>query len=329
MAECVKQDGSGMGNGNQTLGTKGFPKETTLPNEAAVAILPYGSRLGIKPGKLRLNDLNWPLSQPKQFEGRNLKDLDSSDHLILYPRRQHYFNHFFGCSAKVSIMLVEPCAVHSHHVKLLRRFHWRFFRVLTVVQHLLEIIPNGVFFPFGSTWVPDWQTTDVTKTRMVSSIASDKRSLPGHLRRHEIAAWVQAENLDLDLIGRGYRPFDRKSDGLAPYRFSVIIENSIEPNYFTEKLIDSILCETIPIYLGCPNIGQFLDTRAMIICQNTDDIRRALLTLSIEQYFEKLPFLRAIKDKAAWFGKHETRAARIVLDAGRPPNKQESNEPRK
>ena len=212
-------------------------------------------------------------------------------------------------------MLVEPRVADGHHVKLLKLFHWRFFRVLTVVKQLLDVIPNGVFFPFGSTWVPDWRTTDVTKTRMVSNIASGQSRLLGHLRRHQIAEWVLADDLDVDLIGRGYRPFDRKSDGLAPYRFSIIIENSIEPNYFTEKLIDAILCETVPIYLGCPNVDQFLDTRGMIICRNTDDIRRAVLSLSVEQYHKKLPFLRAIKDRAAWYGDFETRAARIVLDA--------------
>ena len=218
-------------------------------------------------------------------------------------------------------MMVEPPPVQVHHVKLLKLFHWRFFRVLTVVQDLLNVIPNGVFFPFGSTWVPDWQTTNITKTRMVSHIASNERLLPGHLLRHEIAAWIQTENLNVDLIGRGYRPFSRKSDGLAPYRFSVIIENSIEPGYFTEKIIDAILCETVPIYLGCPNIEQFLDTRGMIICKNASDIRRAVLSLSIEQYLEKLSYLRAIKDSAAWYGDYETRAARIVLDAGQLSDK--------
>ena len=214
-------------------------------------------------------------------------------------------------------MLVEPCAWHNHHVKLLKRFYWRFYRVLTVVKHLLDAIPNGEFFPYGSTWIPDWRTIDITKTRMISHIASGKRSLPGHIRRHEIAAWAQADNVNVDLIGRGYRPFDIKSDGLAPYRFSVIIENSIEPGHFTEKLIDSILCETVPIYLGCPNIDHFLDTRGMIICQNTDEIKRAVLSLSVERYLEKLPFLRAVKEQAAWYGEYEARAAKIVLDADR------------
>ena len=284
-----------------------------MHSDEAVAFLPYGGRLGVRPGEINLDYLVWPLGRPHKFKGGTIADLGTEDHLILYPRRQHYFNPRLGCSARISIMMVEPCIIHSHHVKLLKVFHWRFFKVLTVVRHLLDVIPNGVFFPFGSTWVPDWRTLDVSKTKMVSSIASDKRSLPGHLLRHEIAAWIQAENLNVDLIGRGYRPFDRKSDGLASYRFSIIIENAVEPNYFTEKLIDAILCETIPIYLGCPNLDQFLDVRGMIICKDTEDIRRAVLSLSVEQYLDKLPYLRAIKDKAAWFGNNEKRAAQIVL----------------
>ena len=293
----------------------------------SVAILPYGGALGVRPGKLNLDNLIWPLGRPQRFKdgGGILGQFGPDDHLILYPRRQHFYNPRFGCSAKVSIMMVEPCAVDHHfgdyYIKLLKHLHWRFFKVLTVIQHLLDVCPNGVFFPFGSTWVSDWHSIDLTKTRMVSHIASDKRFLPGHRRRHEIAAWVQAKGLEVDLIGRGYRPFNNKSDGLAPYRFSLIIENSIEPSYFTEKLIDAILCETVPIYLGCPNIDEFLDPRGMIVCRNTDDIQKAVLSLSVEQYFEKLPYLRSIKDKAAWYGDHEKRAARIVLDADRTSNK--------
>ena len=289
-----------------------------MHSDETVAFLPYGSRLGVRSSEIDLDDLIWPLGRPHKFKGGRVAELGPSDHLILYPSRKHYLNPRLGCSARISIMMVEPYAVHRHHVKLLKIFHWRFFRVLTVIRDLLDVIPNGVFFPFGSTWVPDWRAVDVTKTRMVSSIASEKRSLPGHILRHEIADWVQAETLDVDLIGRGYRSFDRKSDGLASYRFSIVIENSIEPNYFTEKLIDAILCESIPIYLGCPNIDQYLDVRGMIICKDTDDIRRAVLSLSVEQYLEKLPYLRAIKDRAAWFGNHEARAARIVLGADHP-----------
>ena len=49
---------------------------------------------------------------------------------------------------------------------------------------------------------------------------------------------LRREESDAAILGRGYRPFERKSDGLAPYRFSIVIENFAEPAFFTEKLIE-------------------------------------------------------------------------------------------
>lgn len=119
----------------------------------------------------------------------------------------------------------------------------------------------------------------------------------------------------MDVMGRGYKPFDRKSDGLAPYRFSVVIENVREPNYFTEKLVDAVLCETVPIYWGCPNIDRFLDPEGMILCNSAEDVRNAIRHADAAEYERRLPALRAIKEKAAHWGDLETRAAQVVLGA--------------
>ena len=125
---------------------------------------------------------------------------------------------------------------------------------------------------------------------------------------------VRASGQDVAVLGRGYQPFDSKADGLAPYRYSVVIENVQERNYFSEKLLDAVLCETVPIYWGCPNIGDFVDTRAMILCQGEEDIRRAVMAMSAEDYAARLPDLRALKDQLAPYAAHEARAAQMILD---------------
>jgi hypothetical protein len=56
-----------------------------------------------------------------------------------------------------------------------------------------------------------------------------------------------------------------------PYHFSIIIENSQQKNYFTEKIIDCFLCKTVPIYWGCPNIGDFFSTAGIIIINETNE----------------------------------------------------------
>ncbi len=280
----------------------------------AAAVLPADAKLGYTPGSYPLDALEWPLGQPEHLRGRKLRHLSHRDHLVLFPRSTSYYRPGFGTRANVSMMIVEPYVIHERHMKKARIFHRRFFRVLSAYEPLIDAIPNGVFFPFGGTWVPEWETLDINKTKMTSLIATAKRSQPGHGPRHEIASWAQNNpEIDLEAIGRGYKPFDLKSEGLAPYRFSVVIENVREENYFTEKLIDAILCETVPIYLGCPNINRFMNTDGMITCETTDDLRNAVLSASDDLYQEKLPELLAIKQQAADYGALNRRAAETVL----------------
>ena len=281
--------------------------------DGTVAILPYARKLGFRPSTLALDDLIWPLGQPGHLKGASLGDLGRDDHLILHPRSWHYFRPGFGTRARVSILVAEPEAVHGDHLRRLRWAWRRFAHVLTSNEALLEAIPNGILFPPGDTWVPDWREIDLSKRYMCSLIASAKRSLEGHLLRHGIAEITQTEGLDVKLLGRGYRAFDAKSDGLAPYRYSVVIENVRERHYFTEKLIDAILCDTVPIYWGCPNIGDYFDTSPMIICTSGDDIRRALHSMSDVDYAGRLQGLRALKPKATEYGDQFGRAARAVL----------------
>lgn len=64
------------------------------------------------------------------------------------------------------------------------------------------------------------------------------------------------------------------------FQFSIVIENTRETNYFSEKLVDCLIMKTIPIYYGCPNIGDFYDTRGWIILETTDCVQELLTKLS-------------------------------------------------
>ena len=281
-----------------------------------IAILPSDMKLGLTPGAIPLEGLIWPLGATEGVTGLHLRDLTAQDHLIVFPRKTLHVRPSFGTRAKVSILVMEPPAIHGHHLQKLRQSHRRFHRVLTCNEDLLNDIPNGLFFVHGSTWVPEWRDLDRTKTRMTSLIASAKRSQDGHKLRHSTADWARVEGLDLDVMGGGYIPFGAKSEGLAPYRYSVVIDNVRERNYFTEKLIDAVLCGTVPIYWGCPNISDFIDTRGMILCESAEDIQQAVRGASDAQYRALAPSLAAVRDVADDWGDYMGRAARAVLAAG-------------
>ncbi len=281
----------------------------------AVAILPNHIKLGWAPGALPLDDMIWPLGQPDRLKGGALRDLASDDHLVIFPSGSMHVRLGFGTKAKVSVMILEPQALHEKYARLLRRSHRRFFRILSFYEDLCEALPNSVFFPFGSTWVRNWRELDIEKSKTCSLIASAKRSLEGHALRHDIADWAKTEGIAMDVMGGGYQPFKAKSDGLVPYRYSVVIENVRERHYFTEKLIDAILCKTVPIYWGCPNIGDYFDTSGMVICESAEDIQNALRNMSDEDYAARLPALEGLRPKAGEYGDVYGRAARAVLEA--------------
>ncbi|WP_050928250.1 glycosyltransferase family 10 domain-containing protein [Aestuariivita boseongensis] len=283
-------------------------------SDPAIAVVPYGTFLGPKQAKLPLNALNWPLGQPERLKGGVLGDLTRSDHLIVYPKTKLHYLPSFGTRARISWVMGEPAIWHAKHIRLLKYTWRRFHRIFTFHQELLDRLPNARLMPYATTWVPNWRDLDFTKTRHMSLIASGKNHAPGHTLRHEMVTRSRAAGLDVDVMGHGYAPFEKKSDGLAPYKFSVVIENVQQKNYFTEKLLDAVLCDTVPIYWGCPNLEEFCDTSGIIRCNTEAELWAAIETASDAIYQERLPHLQAIKPAMDALGDLEKRAAQAILD---------------
>ncbi len=281
----------------------------------AIAVLPYGSGIGPALARLPLSALTWPLGCPDRLVGARVGDLAATDHLIAFPKTAMHYQPRRGTRARISLIFGEPSQIHARHLRLLRLSWRRFYRILSFNQDLLRRIPNGIFFPYGTTWVPEWRDLALNKTRMTSLIASAKRDTEGHRLRHAVAGWIGETSRDVDLLGRGYKPFAAKAGGLAPYRYSVVIENVREANYFSEKLVDAVLCTTVPIYWGCPNLARFIDPAGIIQCQDEDDIRRAIDAASEADFTRRLPQLRRLQSQLAPYGDLERRAAQAIRDS--------------
>ena len=85
-------------------------------------------------------------------------------------------------------------------------------------------------------------------------------------------------------FGRGFTPIDDKMDAILPYRFQLVLENGIQPNYWTEKLADAYLGWAYPVYLGCPNVGDYLPGDALLPINDLDsDTTAARIASLLEQ----------------------------------------------
>jgi hypothetical protein len=108
------------------------------------------------------------------------------------------------------------------------------------------------------------QNTVTEKSGDLSWITSSKNVLPGHKSRLEFKEELDKSGISYDLFGKGYKYIEQKWEGLAPYRYSLAIENGSFRYYWTEKLADCFLSETMPIYYGCPNISEYFPEESII-----------------------------------------------------------------
>ncbi len=279
-----------------------------------IGVAPWQVRPGPDLLQVPLSQIAFPLGLPDRLRGGTLGDLGPEDHVIFYPK-SGFYRRKTGLAAQVSLVIAEPRAVHGWHMALLPLFRRRFYRILTRDRRLLASLPNGVFHNHTFAYVDHPETVDTTKSGLCSLIASEKRDQAGHRLRHRIVERVRAEGLAVDVMGRGYAPFKAKADGLAPYRYSVVIENSREPAYISEKLIDAALCRTVPIYWGAPDVANWFDPDGLILCEDEDAIMEALRGLVDREFNDFAPILEKNRDRALALMNGDRRAATALAAA--------------
>jgi len=103
------------------------------------------------------------------------------------------------------------------------------------------------------------------KTGEISWIAGNATDLPGHMERFRFLDFVKRNDpIGIDYYGRAVRFIEDKWDGLAPYRYTIIVQNSVSPDYWTDVVEDTFLAGTVPLYCGCTNLEDYFPEEAFI-----------------------------------------------------------------
>jgi hypothetical protein len=192
--------------------------------------------------------------------------------------------------------LIEPPVVWSESYNYIKLNWGKFDMILTHKDDLLKISEKFKILPMWYSMVYPEKHGVSEKIKNLSIIASSKRDTDGHKLRHQVVDNIK-DKIEIDLYGgltsngNGYGPIDDKSLGLSPYRFSIIIENTKSPHYFTEKLIDCMLCGSIPLYWGSSCIGEYFNEKGLITFDSIEDIIKILPTLTKDKYEEMKPFV--------------------------------------
>lgn len=158
--------------------------------------------------------------------------------------------------------------------------------VLTYNKLLLDNCHRALFYPYGGSWIAYDKWGLHEKSEGVSIIASHKTQTLGHKMRHKAIEFYR--EYFGGIYGTAYKRIESKFEALAPYRYSVVIESCKENYYFTEKLIDCLSVGTVPIYWGCPSIGDFFNKHGIITFDKVKDLDNILRNLSKKDYESRL-----------------------------------------
>jgi len=155
------------------------------------------------------------------------------------------------------------------------------------------------------------------KPKTLSVICSNVTWTEFHLKRILFVKELKRHFKDkLDWYGNGVNPIKTKWEGIAPYKYHIVLENQEKYNVITEKLYDSFLGLSYPIYSGACNVFEHFPKNSLINI-HLNDLKSSIYSIEeiIEENFYKRNYQSIINAKNIVINEKNlfTRIASIAL----------------
>jgi alpha(1,3/1,4) fucosyltransferase len=252
------------------------------------------SARGIDPREVSVISYDWPPSTQTLFDaGAKLSVLTSLEPPVIawelyyhLPRLSKSFPHvyLFRGGARRVTPSTQFHTMHFPQVRTSRPAHEDERRFL------VSITSNKAMVRSFARWFDRPREVSIKRELAARLYPPIGRDL--YLERLRAAAYF-AKRSGFDLFGQGWQrrhpavprtlhdnamrayrgPVPEKLETLARYRFCLCFENSQFDGYVSEKIFDCFFAETIPIYLGAPDIERYVPRGTYIDMHQFRDYR--------------------------------------------------------
>lgn len=140
-----------------------------------------------------------------------------------------------------------------------------------------------VHFHHMATYDELCQLDGIERKKQICSITSGFSGIPGYQKRRDFIEKLSETNSNFDLFGKfskqsamlsPYRgPCITKWETLRDYRYSLVIENSLDDYYISEKIFDALICGCMPIYHGSDKIFEIIPKDWFYYLPTLDEVR--------------------------------------------------------
>lgn len=233
------------------------------------------------------------------------------------------------------LILNEPNEYFGHHISAINNNHL-FSLILTWSDLVLNNTPNSfLLHPAEKKLDDDYINifnNNLEKKFEVNFLRGILNKVEGHSVRHKLFDleneittphifwpvlddfnWEQMSRPGDDKDGNSIWSEGKKQIWNRNSMFHICIENTRHNNYYTEKIQDCFYTKTIPIYWGCPNIGNFWDKEGIIMIEDEKQAVELINNLTPEDYHKRLPHIennyKLVLEKGCFYKRLE-----LILD---------------
>lgn len=164
----------------------------------------------------------------------------------------------------------------KHNIKLFDYVMTSLSKDLFEHEYGKDMLHKYIYLPYGDSWVSKENQKLHQKTKNISFISSIKTQTTNHQIRvslkDRIANLIGISNCFGELYNR---PIHDKLDSLKEYQFQIVIENTNQDGFFSEKTLDCLVTGTVPIYIGGKHelLDRCVKYRPEMLLQDWLDIR--------------------------------------------------------
>jgi hypothetical protein len=156
---------------------------------------------------------------------------------------------------------------HTAHPRHFRLPHWPFY-----------VSPEALVKPAGS----DPAAVLARKTKFCAFVVSNPLCRARNEFFRKLSRYKPVDSGGKVMNTLGHRVADKRAF-LADYKFTIAFENESYPGYTTEKIVEPMLVDSIPIYWGDPLVGRDFDTRSFLSVHDQGPLTRRSLDDLVER----------------------------------------------
>jgi hypothetical protein len=220
------------------------------------------------------------------------------------------------------IMLHEPNEFFGMH-NWIKQNYSLFNGILTWNEEIVSSYPNTVLFTCNyqqdsKKYYETFENTE--KIFKISFLSGIKTITEGHNLRNQIyllkdkitipKEWYHTlEDFDpINNVRPGYGNYSKDLSHIPEHltsspqvfgkricfnntMFHVCVENVKHNNWYTEKIGEAFCTKTLPIYWGCPNIGEYYDERGIITFNTKEELLYIVNNLTPSDYYDRKEYI--------------------------------------